>query len=260
MVDMTTLQVICVNYKTASDLSGFLDSIDEDIPHITTVANVCPEEEDLLAAKRTNVDHHATFDENVGYARAVNYCSSQSQAPYIGIFNADVVLSPQVLTTAVALMEQNPSWGALGPRQVDDQNRITAGGIFGTNVHPQHRGWMAYDDNVSFSDIREDSVTLAGSALVVRRECWYEMMDCPVFRDSFPSADGAFGVTPMYYEETLFVYHLIHHGWKAVYYGPLKIVHKWHRASPVGGYAEQQMPISQEIFRAFCANHDILCD
>lgn len=259
------LQIIVVNYRTPSDLRDFLDSVSEataGVEYDLYIANVQPEDEDLKVivdrALRSN-DHHIVLDENVGYARAVNHCASRSNASHIGIFNADVILSPDLFSAAITALEENLTWGMLSPRQMDRVGRITHAGIFGTNDHPAHRGWQALD-SPAYHDVRDDAVTLSGSALVVKRTCWDEMFNCPIFQETFPGAQGAFGVTPHYYEETLFAYHLRHHDWKAVYYGPLKVIHKWHTASAVGGWAEQQMPVSQAIFRNFCQRHDIVCD
>lgn len=257
-----TVQLIVVNYKTPRDLEDFIDSVEnavDFVDHVTYVANVQPEAEDLAVAATLDGARHFAFSENVGYARAVNYCASQETTPYIAIFNADVILSPHFIQKAISALEENPSWGVLGPRQVNERGELTAAGIFGTNDAPQHRGWLQ-QDNVRFHDVRDDVVTLAGSALVVKRACWDEMRNCPIFQEVFPGCPGALGVTPHYYEETVFHYHLRHHGWKAVYWGPLRVIHKWHTASPVGGWAEQQIEVSQEIFRNFCKRHDIPCD
>ena len=257
-----TLQVIVVNYKCPDDLTDFLDSLPAALGYVDNViyiANVQPEKADIAAVNDSHLSeetHHVIFEENVGYARAVNHCASREKTPFLAIFNADVILTPGFFQKAITALEDDLTWGALGPRQVDERNRITAAGIFGTNEQPKHRGWHE-PDQLGFHDVRDDSITLAGSALVVKRACWDEMKNCEVFQEVFPGCPGAFGVTQHYYEETIFCYHLRHHDWKAVYWGPLCVVHKWHKASEVGGWAEQQMDTSRSIFRNFCDRHGI---
>lgn len=54
------------------------------------------------------------------------------------------------------------------------------------------------------------------------------------------------------FEETFASYFARARGYRCVFYGAVTIVHRWHSASPVGGWAEQQFPISQAIFRDAC--------
>lgn len=255
----SAIDVVMVNYRTPDDALRFIDSVPEaagGLIYDFYVANVDPTDEDFVRLSHApHRYHHVVYEDNVGYAVAVNSCSSRGYAPYIGIFNADVVLSPDSLAEAVKVMDENPDWGVLGPRQINSEGRITHAGIFGTQAQPQHRGWRSID-KPEYADVRE-AVTLSGAALIVRRSCWEEMMGCHIFSQCFPAALGAFILTPHYYEETGFIYHAVHHGWKAMYYGPIRVVHEWHRASPVGGWAEKQMKFSQGIFRNFMDRHGI---
>ena len=255
-------QIIVCNYRTPNDLSEFLASVPESIhtPYVLYVANVEPTEQDICEAKvLRQKDHQIVFEENVGYARAVNYCAAQENTDYLAIFNADVVLTPDSISELLDAMARNPEWGVVGPRQTNERGQLTAAGIFGTNEAPKHRGWLQPDAE-QYHDIRTDVVTLAGSALIVRRECWNAMRDCPIFQEVFPGAQGAFGITQHYYEETIFNYHLRSHGYGVAYYGQVGIIHKWHRASEVGGFAERVMPESRQIFTTFCERHGIAHD
>lgn len=254
------LDIVVVNYKTPDDLQRFLTSIQQNVPerHNLFVANVESTVEDSVTAKSFQPHYQIDFPDNVGYAHAVNHCVSLGDSPIIGIFNADVVIN-RPIGPLLAEIQRNTNWGCVGPRQVDDRGRLTHAGIFGDNVNPQHRGWLQPDVG-QYDDIRDDAITLSGAALFTRRSAWNEMRNCPVFTKQFPDAEGAFLPTPHYYEETGFIYHLRHHGYLAVYYGPTRVVHQWHKASPVGGWADRQMPVSREIFREFCREHKILCD
>jgi len=260
----TDIDVIVVNYRTPTDLARFLESVElaaGDVEYRLHVANVCPTDADLKVVEQDGrAIHHVQFADNVGYARAVNYCAARSDADVLGIFNADVTLSQDSLANCSSALQSNDRWGVLSPLQVNLAHKITHAGIFGTNEAPRHRGWKEPCTPGRYDDIREDAVTLSGSALFVDRRCWDEMYACPVFEQAFPTAQGAFILTPHYYEETGFIYHARHHGWKAVYYGQVRIIHEWHQASPVGGSADKKMKQSQQIFRSFMDAHGISRD
>jgi GT2 family glycosyltransferase len=259
------LDVLVVNYRTPGDLREFLASF-EAHPFSgdasLQILNVDPDEEDeeiALAWRRTHkTASWVSFYENVGYARAVNYGSRIAHGDTLAIFNADCVLTEGVLDACVEHLWSDPSIGVVGPRQHDALGRITHAGIFGTMAQPRHRGWREHDQG-QFSDIR-DAVTVSGSAYFVKRSVWDELCACPLYREVAPDAQGAFLPTRHYYEETWCSYHSQSHGFKVVYYGEKGMIHKWHRASPVGGPMEQEMATSQAMFRKACAAHDIECD
>lgn len=192
---------------------------------------------------------------NIGYARCINLGASYGENPVIAAFNADCVLTPDLLQNCEDALLANSDWGALGPTQVDQKGRFTHAGIFGTNDQPRHRGWKEIDSG-QYDDIQE-GVTVSGSAYFIKRAVWDVLTNCPIYKKLHPGAVGAFLPTPHYYEETFCSYHCRAHGYKVMYYGKAKMIHKWHQASPVGGWAEQQMPISREIFREMCDAHDI---
>jgi hypothetical protein len=101
---------------------------------------------------------------------------------------------------------------------------------------------------------------VSGSAYFIKRKVWDFLTECPTYREVAPKARGAFLPTSHYFEETFCSYHAQAHGWKVMYYGPVVIRHEWHQASPVGGWAERQFPVSQKYFREACGRHGIPCD
>lgn len=261
------VDVVMVNYRTADDAAAFLDSyVESRIGESSLwVANVDPTERDAdvveLALINMTGDHGlVTWEDNVGYARACNDAALYGNREILGFFNADTKLAIGLLREVVAQFAANPMWAIIGPRQYDDNNLITHGGIFGTNAKPSFDDrWKQYDHG-QFNDIRDDAISVSGSAYFIRRAVWNMLAGCPLFQQVAPNADGAFLPTPHYYEETWCSYHARAHGWKVVYLGTVGMLHRWHRASPVGGYAERIMPMSQQMFRAACDLHDIAHD
>ena len=265
------IDVVVVNYRTPSDLAGFLESLLEvvfEVPMTLSVANVVPTEEDAEVAESWLAKFkvpviYSVFKTNCGYARACNRSAAilgqGTPRATIAFFNADTRLKPGVLDSCHWLLGLNDRWGVMGPKQVDESNRITHAGMFGSNDKTAPRGWRQSDSG-QFDDLRSDAITVAGSAYFVKRECWDELTYCETFRKSAPEVLGAFLPTEHYYEETFCSYHARDHGWKVVYNGEVSMIHKWHRASKVGGWAEKQLPASREYFRRACKAHNIVHD
>lgn len=255
--------VVC-NYRTPDDLRDFVASWDDGARGADAnlvIVNVDPRSEDFAVAAEVasipNVEHLA-FQANVGYATACNVAASFGHGEVLAFFNADVVLTPGSLVACSSALLERDDVAILGPRQVDDRGRLTHSGIVGTNKAPQQRAWH-HPDRSQFRDCVE-AVTVSGAAYFIKRAVWEELSDCPVYRRIAPNAAGAFLPTQHYYEETWCSYHARAHGWRCMYFGESTIVHKFHRASPKGGLADQEMPKSRAYFRRACAAHGIECD
>lgn len=257
------IDVVVVNYQTPSDLHGFCQSFEDFEPihdYSLTIVNNEPTEADVCVTDSwmdsgLNI-RHLNNKENVGFARAVNTGVAIGNRECIAIFNADIVLSEHSIDSCYVNLMDREDWGVLGPRQVNERGAMTAAGIFGTLKDPKHRGWMNADSE-KFQDIRDDATTVSGSAYFIKRAVWDELTTCGIYRYHHPDAEGAFLPTPHYYEETWCSYHAQAHGYKCVYFGLVKVVHKWHQASPLGVPERLHLPKSQQMFRDMCDAHNI---
>lgn len=257
------LDLTVVNYRTPGDLAGFLASLDANLPTCAwelTIVNVAPQDADTDVAEAYMGRHHGgryiSFAENVGYARACNAAGAEGDREVLGLFNADVRITPGSLDACHEAIFNDACWAVLGPRQVDDTGRLTAAGIFGSATAPVHRGWHQPSSPGLYEDVRDDAVVVSGAALFMRRRVWDELTACA----AGPGGQGAFLPTPHYYEETWCCYHAQAHGYRCIYWGPTTMVHRWHQASALGGWADQQMAVSREMFRSACSAHGIGCD
>lgn len=254
------VDIVVTNYHTPEDLEQFLDSLEKYPPRIDATLTIVEVDagEDYV--------HDFTWGDdrpgrtigtalNIGYARACNHAAFTSTGNVLAFFNADIVLAPRAIDECVAALQSERQWAILGPRQVDRAGLIRHAGIFGTRAAPAHRGWNERDRG-QYNDVRE-AVTVSGSAYFIKRDAWNALTDCPLYRDIAPDVEGAFLPTAHYYEETFCSYHAATHGYKIVYFGPTQIIHQWHRASTIGGWADKQMPVSREYFRAACEHHSI---
>lgn len=258
-----SLDLIVVNYHTPLDLEAFLRSLHAHEPAVDcalTIVDVASEVHDDIYpwGRNGRKGRHVGVVDNIGYARACNAAAARGTSDVIALFNADTQLRDGSLDCCHDELMAHDDWGVLGPRQVDSNGRLRHAGIFGTNAKPVHRGW-AEKDHGQYDDVRQ-AVTVSGSAYFVKRHVWEELTACPLFRQVAPQAEGAFLPTAHYYEETWCSYHAKAHGYEVVYFGLASIVHEWHRSSPVGGWAEQQLATSQAYFRAACDHHRIAHD
>lgn len=264
--------VIVVSYRTARDLSKFCDSLVESPEGIATVTivNNQPRDIDVLVAEE-NAKHLKEMlgvpvmtvvnEENVGYAKAVNNAALKVTAPVLAIFNADVMVKPGTIQAMCDFIDSNELIGIAGPKQVNSQRRITHAGVIGSNRRPNLRGWHRRDEG-QFDDVLLDCVSVSGSAYFVRRECWDELTNCPVYQSASRSVgvgspEGAFLPTPLYYEETFCSVHADAHGWLIGYNGMAEMVHEWQGSCKDNKVLTKYMTISRGMYRKVCDLHEI---
>lgn len=257
---------VVVNYHTPLDLKRFCDTFMEQIPYRVadwqlTIVNVDPmtSDKDIAEEYVSARVNHKIHDTNVGYATACNLAVLGSDADYFVFFNADVWFRDDAIDKTILAMQEN-GWAIAGPRQVDSNRKLTHAGIVGTHAAPKHRAWHHTDKGDNYTDVIE-AVTVSGAAYFINADVWHELTACELYRQFVVQrgmdAVGAFLPTKHYYEETWCSYHAAAHGHKVMYYGPATVVHEWHKASPVGGPADKQMSVSQEMFRGACDLHGI---
>lgn len=258
------VDMVVVNYRTPQHLWDFLRSYHDhrpDVPHSLHVVNVCPQEGDTEVVNDWATKYrflYTKYDENVGYAKACNDAGSLADREVLAFFNADTRLARGVVEECHTALAEHDDWGVVGPRQVDSRGRITHAGIWGTRESPSFAGRWLVADRGQFSEVRDDCVSVSGSAYFVRGTTWDELYDCPMYREC-PDVDilqpsGPFLPTPHFYEETYLSYHAIEHGWKIGYLGTSVMNHEWHASSPVGSISV--IP-AKALFVAACEYHGI---
>jgi len=252
------VDLIVVNYQTPGDLLACCRSY-EDCDHGEDtklwIVNNDPKPEDLAAAAEAQdfitkpVEHIA--QENLFYSGAANRVGAMGTHDVLAIINADCRFEPYTVGILHDELMDRPGWGAIGPLQVGDHGEVTHGGIFGTLDRPEHREWRRPETDV-VHDVCE-AVTISGSAYFTKRRAWEEMADCEAYRSVHE--EGPWLPTKHYYEETWYSYHLQAHGYAVIYYGKARMIHRWHKASKAGGWADRQMGPSRDMFRHMCDSH-----
>lgn len=231
------ISMVIVNYHTYPMIERFLASYDKYRPQKFTSEVIVADNEATPQADNLSLPPHTRLekiDDNAGYARACNYGASLSDSKYIGIFNSDTYfVNDLCIDRLITYMEQNPEVGVTGPLQyskLTTPRQFTAAGIIGTYSSPKHRGWKK-NDNGQFRDILVDIPMVVGSAMVVRREAWNEIMWDSTYRKHWPNALGAMPEHFLYYEDTALCYAMSRFGYRVDFVGDqgAEMVHEWHK-------------------------------
>lgn len=207
---------------------------------------------------------------NVGYSAACNRLAKCGSGDIVGLLNSDVWMTTGQIRQIQQAFDEDPSIAILGPKQRDEQGKITHAGIFGTNTKPKHRGWHEPDlKDEKYRDV-VDAVTVSGAAYFVRREVWEELGQDPEYValaesliEKFKLLEynhdfiGAFLPTRHYYEETWCSYFARHKGYRVVYDGRISIGHSWHASHKRGSPQDQMFRQSKAIFQKACDYYGI---
>lgn len=245
-----------VNYSTPGDVYKLVDSIEKWEPNlrVSLYQNKPPDEvagatTDMLRGIVQGRQHRLFVmegDENRGHGYGTNRAAERAltwKPDYLFLLNPDCLFTSTILDSMVAFLEADPARCVVGPKQVDSRGRVTAGGIIGTMEEPAHRFWHHQDRNNSLGRDAVQGPTVAGSAMLVRTEDFFEY--------------GGLLESNHYYSETWFNYHIQAHGRECWYYGEAVMNHEWHQSSSIGSpLAEGVLRQDQELFRRMCDEHD----
>lgn len=254
-----TIDLLVCNYNTQPLLERLLNSLHADYaPDVWKIYIADNDSSDGSQRWLMNNLHRyhieeVVYNENIGYAAAINHLSYISNSDFLCAVNADTWFTTEHVKQVQASFEVHPEAGIIGPKQMDESNRIRHGGIFWTGTSSlQHRGWGEYDPlDTGYKDTVA-AATVSGSIYYVRRETWDEMWLDPNYQALFPEVQGAFLPTPMYFEETFCSMHAQSKGWTILYDGSIETAgHTWHASNPVGSNISY-FEISKDIYRKTC--------
>lgn len=266
-VERPVIDLVAVAYQAPGETERFLASLDKvGVPFtLTVVENASPDPDVLkiLDKKREYVEaipeclEYTVLAEqyNFGYAKACNLGASlrKDSAKYLALLNCDIKFEEDCVEKIVAHFESHPQVGIVGPRTTTSDGRLTHAGIIRMpNGHDQHRAWLE-PDNLVFTDTLQVP-TVSGATYFVRRLTWDELTECKPYQEAAGGALGAFLPTSHFYEETFCSYHAYAHGWLVNYLGSAKMIHEWHRSSPVGSVS---LSSTEAFFRRACMHHGI---
>lgn len=264
------VDLLVVNHNTKDKLKRLLDELHKDDNGSWTLSisdnGSTDGSVDWLAknAHKYRIEH-LYKNANIGYARAVNMMAEDTDSKYLAALNGDVWMCSADAQAMVEFMNENEDVAIAGPKQRNEKNQITHGGIGGTHKQPRHLFWNAMDHEDALARNVRECVTVSGSAYFVRRSVWNALSSCPLYHEVHEDllgepVEGAMPALQHFYEETTVSYHLAAHPelGKVVYNGNVSIGHSWHSSSPIGSaYANRGFKEGQKFFRAFCDEHGI---
>lgn len=176
---------------------------------------------------------------HLSYAVAVNETLAVGESPFVLACNADTrMLDPDGLMRIFQIFHENTNIATIGPRQIDDQGRITHAGIVGNDLQRAHRFWFepigAVEDQCSERIL--DVPTVSGAVYFCRRKAWEQV--------------GGFLETDHFYEETGCDLKLRHAGWRVVYTGAVTWEHLFNRSPTTEAWRVKKMVASREKWYA----------
>lgn len=272
------IDLCIVSYNTQMDLNYLLTTLNArdlaDAPYTLYIQDNGSEDgsAEYVARLMEIRDDHGEFSslggvwlkDNVGYAAAANHLATYGSGDIIGILNSDVWLKPSDVMSIQAAFDQDPGMHIMGPKQRDEQGRITHAGIIGTLAAPAHRGWREHDpQDLKYRD-QIECVTVSGAAFFIRRNVWEAMTNNAQYQAFVKEAVasgliiapheplGPFLPTRHYYEETFCSYLAHHMGYTVKYDGRISIGHGWHKSHAPGSWQDKLFKESQKTFRAAC--------
>jgi GT2 family glycosyltransferase len=264
-----SIGVVVVAYHDMSDLRGFLESFQSFRSQVETSLVIslvdtneaeCRIVDNLITKYCSGQVQWRSFSENIGYARACNDAVAQwvddPEITTYALFNADTELRSGVLDGCNELLWSDPTYGIVGPRQVDRSGFLTHSGIVGPP--PRFRSWKDSGRDGRWSDTLTDAWSVVGSAYFVKAPVWWELAHCPIYREVDPTSEGAFLVTDLYFEDEWCSRHAVAHGYKVVFAGGFTMMHTQGGASPDRTQVIQKMKKSQVIYENACAVHEIV--
>lgn len=219
----------------------------------------------LAAAARDSIRDHRPAAEVIvvdanarvkcGYSQALNIGARRLQTTpdVICFLNADVLMLEDD-SPILDLFEEIPAVGIVGPRQLDETNRIAHGGIVAFedgsdwDLDLRHRCWLwAHEpgnDADTLTRVTMDVPTVAGSSLYIRRS----VLD---------QCDGWPEWTTFYYEDTFLCYLARHLGHRVMYTGVVTWRHYGQGAPVADSWREMMMRRARRQFVLECGRAGI---
>ena len=241
--------VLIVNWSTPDDLDRCLETLRIHEGDIETFVFQNFHSSDNTRKGINVAKYHRAYVwnhlENLGHGAGINRLAAKAkyEHDYLFVVNPDVMWTEPVVDRLVTFLQEDPERCMVGPKQLNSQGKITAGGIFGTLEKPEHRLFKADDPaNQKARDILQATV-VAGSALMISTDDFFEY--------------GGLLEAHHYYSETWLCYHAAVHGRTNWYYGEASMIHEWHTSSPMGFEGtDGKFKADQALFRKMCDEHE----
>ncbi len=229
----TLIDIVIVSFNTRELLERCLQTIKvhTDVPYRIIVVDNKSHDGSAQAAKQLGWPELTVIENkrNVGYAKACNQGIRVGASPYIILLNSDIMVTTSWVSPMIECMRTDPTIAVVGPKLVDQENRIAGAGVVGSYANHWSRGYMEPDEPGKY-DTQEDCISVCGAAYLIRR-------------DLLPTIglfdEGYF----FYFEETDYSFHVHSLGYRVVYCPQSKLIH-------LGGQSSHDHVLLRRYFNA----------
>ncbi|SPD73163.1 putative glycosyl transferase [uncultured Desulfobacterium sp.] len=222
------VSIVIVSYNTSSVIDECIESIEKETRcsfEIIVVDNASTDDSCEQIAKRHHNVRLIENRQNVGFARANNQGFEVAQGRYFLMLNPDTVILDNAIDKLIHFMDENPSVGICGPRNVGPNRELQYScdhfpSIWNTfcsytnlinrypNIKLFRRSRMQYWDYAETRDVQK----IMGCSLIVRS-------------DLYKHLDGLDNNFFMYFEETDLCFRAIMGGSRVIYVPSAVIMH-----------------------------------
>lgn len=261
------MDLLVVNYNTQTKLKRLLDTLTSDFEegvwrlYIADNGSTDRSAEWLRSESAYYPIEQVFYNENIGYAGAINQIAAATDNEVLAAINADTWFTTNHVKQAYQTFVDNPRQGVMGPKQMDESNKVRHGGIFGQGINLEHRGWGKLDPYDELYKTRDLAPTVSGSLYYIRRVVWDDIVDHPAHKETFGNA-GAFGTFPHYWEETLFSFVTRHLGYEVWYDGEVETAgHSWAASLSIKDpWLRETFLEGKNLFMQACKNYGIIIE
>ena len=246
------ISVIIVNYNVKKHLSECIDSLYKfnNVQHfeIIILDNNSNEKVDDVIKDRKNIRLHS-FENNIGFSKAVNYGIKMSKGSKILLLNPDTIIITDILNIMSLYLEENVDVGVVGAKVMSPDGKYQLSSkrsfpyiymafvrfFYLDKLFYRSRFFGRYNYSFINNDIAMEVDSVSGACMMFRKK----------ITDYIDDFDENFF---LYFEDTDFCYRVKKHNYKVVYNPDAKIIHKKRQSFYNSDYS-----VNYEFFKSLYA-------
>jgi len=226
------LSILIVNWNTRDLLRACLRSISMHPPQcpyeVIVVDNSSRDQSSEMVLREFPQFHLVASDVNTGYAKGNNLAFTAATGEYLLTLNPDTEFDDGSLDRAIAVLDANPRYGALGARQIGLDGSVQhsvrgfpsllgiAGDLLGLARSFPHSALGSYRLPAFDYDQEQPAPQPMGTFLLFRREALEAVGD-----PAHPFDEGF----PIFFNEVDLLYRLAKAGWPCLYSPSVRVIH-----------------------------------
>lgn len=237
-VDEPVVSVAMVTYGNWPLVRRSLESLLENtdpVYELIVVDSASPDETPQRLAEEVEGANLVLSEQNVGFGGGSNLGAEQARGRYVLFLNSDAMVEPGWLDPLLAVLEEDPTAGAVVPMLLNPDGSIQEAGSVVDSV-----GWaLAIGRGASPGDFayrfRREIDYGSAACLLIRREDFWQV----------GGFDPVYGIG--YFEDVDLSFKLKEEGLRTIYEPRSRVVHELH-GSGTSGQAQQRMQDNRAVF------------